>query len=83
MAFVERGPDGRYPERSENTRRVWLEDIWRRLVECEETYDQVALDRARRDASAAMNQAVDHALNRVGMSAVADVMHTVDFRGWH
>ncbi len=82
MAFVERGPDGRYPEHRENTSRDWLEDIWRRLCECEVTHDPVALDRARREAASTLDRSVNSALNRVGMTVVGEVMQTVDFRGW-
>jgi hypothetical protein len=34
-----------------------LELLWRRIAECEDTYDPVKLDRLRREAYAALNHA--------------------------
>lgn len=82
MAFVEPGPDGRYPERRETTSRAWLEDIWRRLVECEATHDPVAMNRARREAASALDRSVGLAVERTGMTVVGALMQDVDFRGW-
>ncbi len=88
--FVEPGADGRYPELPINTPRLpintprrHLEDIWARLIACENCYDPKALGLARCEARAAMNHAVNNAVDRGGMSLVSDVMRDVDSRGWH
>lgn len=59
-----------------------LEVLWRRIAECEDTYDPEALRDAHRDAHAALETAVNMALQSGGLRLLESVMRDVDLRGW-
>lgn len=59
-----------------------LARIWRGLTACETSGDREALERHRRAAASALNGAVDHALGRVGLQGMSELLDDVTFRGW-